>query len=307
VLTVALALLAAAGNACASVLQRTANLREVAAHRSGWAGLADLPRQRLWLAGIGAVIVSFLLQAAALATGGLAEVQPLMSLELPMTLLLASRVLGHRLPPGSWVDILAMTGGMAVFLYSLHPMGRVTSAADATPWGWAAGVTGGVVLGLSAAGRLTRGSRRAAVFATAAGTSFALTAAFISGAVAPGVSWDLFLRWQTYLVAVAGLTAMLLLQAALQAGELVVVQPAVTLVDPAVAVLLGVLVFGESVRTGPWIVGELVGAAAVGWGAFRQSRSSVMTPGRRLHGRQGGPPSGGAATSFRPAGPEDSG
>jgi drug/metabolite transporter (DMT)-like permease len=283
-LTVVLALLAAASNAGASVLQRMANVREVEAHRSGWAGLADLPRQRLWLAGIGAVIVSFLLQAAALATGELAAVQPLMSLELPMTLLLASRVFGHRLPPRSWLDILVMTGGMGLFLYSLHPFGGAAGAPHGPTWAWAAGATGGTVLVLAAAGSLTRGSRRAALFAAATGTSFALTAAFMSGALAHGLSWGLLTRWQTYLVAAAGLTAMVLLQAALQAGPLVVVQPAVTLVDPAVAVLLGVLLFGESVRTGPWIVGEILGAAAVGWGAFLLSRSPVITTGGQLDG-----------------------
>jgi drug/metabolite transporter (DMT)-like permease len=290
-LTVVLALLAAASNACASVLQRMANAREVAAQRNGWAGLADLPRQPLWLAGIGAVIVSFLLQAAALATGELSEVQPLMSLELPMTLLLASRVFGHRLPPRSWLGILVMTGGMGLFLYSLRPSDGAAGAADGRTWAWAAGVTGGTVLVLVAAGRLTRGSRRAALLAGASGMSFALTAAFMSGALAAGLSWGLLTRWQTYFVVLAGLTAMVVLQAALQAGPLVVVQPAVTLVDPAVAVLLGVLVFGETVRTGPWIVGEVVGAAAVGWGAFLLSRSPVINPGRRLDCLRRPPPS----------------
>jgi uncharacterized membrane protein len=285
-LTVGLALLAAASNACASVLQRKANAREAAAHRSGWAGLADLPRQRLWLAGIGFVVVSFLLQAAALATGELSAVQPLMSLELPMTLLLSSRVTNHRLPLGSWRDILVMTGGMGLFLYSLHPFGGASGAADGRTWVWAACATGGTVLVLAVAGHLTRGSRRATLFAAASGTSFALTAAFMSGALAAGVSWALFTRWQTYLVAVVGLAAIVLLQAALQAGSLVVVQPAVTLVDPAVAVLLGVLLFGESVRTGPWIAGAIFGAVAIGWGALLLSRSPVFDPSRRLTGRR---------------------
>jgi hypothetical protein len=303
-LTVGLALLAAASNACASVLQRIANVREVAAHRTGWAGLADLPRQRLWLAGMGAVIASFLLQAAALAHGELAKVQPLMALELPMTLLIASRVDDHRLPPRSWRDILVMTGGMGLFLYSLAPVGGSAGTADGTTWAWAVGVTGGVVLMLATAGYLARGSRRAALLAGASGTSFALTAALISGALAPGVSWSLVTRWQTYLVAVAGLTAVILLQAALQAGPLVVVQPAVTLVDPAVAVLLGVFFFHESVRTGPWIVGQVLGAAAIGWGAFLLSRSPVITPGRRLDAPHSGPPPAGT-TSFWSAGPSD--
>jgi drug/metabolite transporter (DMT)-like permease len=276
--TILLALLAAASNACASVLQREANLREVQAGRRGLAGLANLLRQPLWLAGIGAVIVSFLLQAAALTTGELAEVQPLMSLELPMALLLASRAFHRPLRARTWADILAMTGGMAVFLYSLHPSPGEADAPDGPTWAWAAGVTGGVVIALAVAGFLVEGARRAALLGAGTGISFALTATFIAGALARGVSWGLFTRWQTYLAVVAGLSAMVLFQEALQAGSLVVVQPAVTLVDPAVSVLLGVLLLSETVRTGPWIIGQLAGAAAVAWGAVQLSRSPMMNP-----------------------------
>jgi drug/metabolite transporter (DMT)-like permease len=256
------------------------------------AGLTDLLRQPLWLAGIGAVIVSFLLQAAALATGELAEVQPLMALELPMTLLLASRVFRHPLGARAWLDILVMTGGMTLFLFSLHPTGGSASEPNGEAWAWTAGVTGGVVVLLAVAAYLTDGLRRAALLGAGSGIAFALTAAFMSGALAPGLSWAVFTRWQTYLVAVAGITAVVLLQVALQAGPLVVVQPGVTLVDPLVAVLLGALVFDEHVRTGPWIVGEVIGAVAVGWGAFRLSRSPIVAPAASASGTRDRPPSG---------------
>lgn len=275
-LTIVLALLAAAANAVSSVLQRKANLREVESERSPLAGLVDLLRQPLWLAGIGAVIAGFLLQAAALDAGELSEVQPLMALELPMTLLLASRVFRRPLRGRTWVDIAVMTVGMTVFLFCLAPSKGAPAAASGQAWAWAAGATGGAVVVLGVTGLLTRGPSRAAAFGTGAGISFALTATFMSGALAPGLSSGLFGRWQTYLVVVAGLTAMLLLQGGMRAGTLLVVQPGVTLIDPVVAVVLGVLLFHERVRTGGWIVGEVVGAAAVAWGVFCLSRSPVV-------------------------------
>jgi drug/metabolite transporter (DMT)-like permease len=275
-LSVALAVLAAASNACSSVLQREANKREVDAQRSGVAGLVHLLRQPLWLWGIAAVILSFLLQGAALDLGQLAEVQPLLSLELPMTLLLASRVFHRRMSRRTWADIVTMSAGMALFLVALSPSGGDPTSPDGRAWASASGVTGGVVVVLVVAGWRTRGASRAALLGVASGVSFALTAMFMDGTLGAGLSWDVFTRWQTYLVVAAGLTAMAVLQEALRAGSLVVVQPGVTLADPVVAVLLGALLFDEHLRVGPWLVAELAGAAAVAWGAIRLSRSPVV-------------------------------
>jgi uncharacterized membrane protein len=270
-----LAVLAAATNATSAVLQRKANLREVEAQRTGWAGLVDLLRQPLWLAGIGAVIVSFLLQAAALAVGELSQVQPLLALDLPLSLLLASAVFHVRLGTGVWVDIGVMTCGIAVFLFALHPSGRAPDRPSGLDWALAAGTTAGVVALLAVVGFAATGTRRAALLGVASGICFALTAVFISVALADGMNSTVLMRWQTYLVPVAGIAAVLLLQEGLQAGPLVAVQPGVTLIDPVVAVLLGVLLLGEEVRTGPWIIPEVAGAAAVAWGALRLIRSPV--------------------------------
>lgn len=274
-IAIPLAVLAAAANACASVLQRVANLRQVEADRTGLAGLVGLLRSPLWLAGLGAVITGFLLQAGALAGGALAEVQPLMALDLPLSLLLASAVFRHRLSAGVWIDIGVMTAGIALFLVALHPTGGAPDHADGGDWILYAGVTGAVVALLTVAGSTASGTRRAALFGAASGISFALTAVFITAALADGLSWQTFTLWQTYMVAVAGLTAMVLLQEGLRAGSLVAVQPGVTLVDPVVAVALGALLFGEAVRTGPWVVPEIIGGAAVAWGAVRLSRAPV--------------------------------
>lgn len=68
--------------------------------------------------------------------------------------------------------------------------------------------------------------------------------------------------WQTYTALVAGPSSFFLLQKALQAGPLVASQPGFTLVNPLVSVFWGVLVFGETTRTGAWLA--VAGAAAVG-------------------------------------------
>ena len=72
-ISVVLALLTSASNATASVLQRRAASQTKATKRlGGFSLIADLARRKVWLAGIGMVIVASLLQAGALATGDLA-------------------------------------------------------------------------------------------------------------------------------------------------------------------------------------------------------------------------------------------
>ncbi|MEV0035783.1 hypothetical protein AB0H70_07295, partial [Streptomyces sp. NPDC050804] len=76
----------------------------------------------------------------------------------------------------------------------------------------------------------------------------------------------LFSSWQLYATAVAGVGALFLLQNALQAGWLAASQPMLTLGDALISITYGVLLFGETLRTGWWLVPQIlaVGLIAVG-------------------------------------------
>jgi drug/metabolite transporter (DMT)-like permease len=97
VLTYALAVLAACANGLSSVLQRKANKqvpqRENLSPRLVW----SLLHEPVWLGGIVALTAGFLLQASALGTGQLSLVEPVLVLELPVALVLSSRVFRQRL------------------------------------------------------------------------------------------------------------------------------------------------------------------------------------------------------------------
>lgn len=285
-LTVVLAILAAAVNAGSSVLQRVANRREASSQDTGVAALVHLLRRPVWLAGIAAVIVSFVLQAAALSVGDVSEVQPLMALELPITLLLAARVFHRRLSGPDRAAVAAMAGGMSALLFALQPSAGHPGRVTALDWVLGTGLPALVVLALGVTGHLLGSAHGAALLGIASGICFALTAIFMSAALAGGIGWSTFTRWQTYLVAVAGLGAMLLLQLAQQAGTLVAVQPGVTLTDPVVAIIVGVAVLGEQVRAGGWIALQIAGVCAVGWGTVVLSRSEVASD----SGQSGGEP-----------------
>ena len=124
------ALLTAASNACAAVLQRKA-AAQVPTERSMHLSLiADLVRRRVWLAGIGMVIVAAVAQAAALATGPIALVQPIFIIELPVTLVLAALVNHNRdaLRKLPWLAIGTTTAALGVGLAIAQPSGATATA-----------------------------------------------------------------------------------------------------------------------------------------------------------------------------------
>lgn len=265
-LSVLLAVLAAMGNATASVLQRKAGLTESDRGASSVRLLWDLAHQPVWWGGIAAIIVGFLLQAGALATGPIALVQPILVVELVFTLLLAGAVFRRGLHAREWGAVVAMTVGLSLVLYALLPSGGDPHATPALLW-----VIGSVAaLGVSglfaAAGYRSPHTRRAAFLGLATGTGFGFTACLISAITAAytaaGIA-GVFTTWQTYLLIVIGPGFFFLLQQAMQAGSLVASQPALTLSNPVVAFVFGLAVFGEHVRTGWWLAAAAVGATVV--------------------------------------------
>src|ERR1700674_4324161 len=132
VLCVLFALLTAASNACAAVLQRRA-AAQVPPERSMTVWLiADLVKRRVWLAGIGMVIVAAVAQAAALATGPIALVQPIFIIELPVTLVLAALANHNReaLRKLPWLAIGGTTAALGVGLAIAQPSGATSTASN---------------------------------------------------------------------------------------------------------------------------------------------------------------------------------
>jgi drug/metabolite transporter (DMT)-like permease len=291
VLTYALAVLAACSNAVSSVLQRKANKRVPQNENMSLRQIWTLLHQPVWFGGIAAITVGFLLQASALGTGQLSVVEPVLVLELPFTLILASRVFRQRLGPRGWLPAGAMTAGLAGLLYFLAPS---MGGSPRVHWyGWLAGVGGNlalvgflVLLARRGSVRNVRKERadrrgdpfRAAALAVAAGSTFGLTAALMKAMTrtfAEGLG-HLFTDWPIYAMVAAGVLGMFLTQAAMNAGQLIAAQPGLTLSDPLISVLWGVLVFHEQVRQGWYILGELCFAGVIVAGVVMLARSPLL-------------------------------
>jgi drug/metabolite transporter (DMT)-like permease len=288
-MTYLLAVLAACANATSSVLQRKAGRRIPKGENLSLRLIGGLLHQPVWFGGILAVTAGFLLQAAALGNGQLSVVEPILVLELPFTLLLATRVFHAGLHRREWGAAIAMSAGLAGLLYALSPTAgepedvrwyqwaigigiNLAFVAVMTGWGRRGPAGGGPRSGQSSA-------RQAAVLAVGAGAAFGLTAALIKGVTttfSQGMG-ALLVSWQLYAMIATGIGAMFLVQSAMNAGRLVAAQPGLTLTDPIVSILWGVFAFREQVRTGWYLALMVTGGLVIAGAVIVLARSPLLS------------------------------
>ena len=291
-LSVLFALVTSLCNGVASVLQRQAAAtapQDKALHLSL---LGYLVRRKVWLAGIGMVVVAAVAQALALATGPVALVQPIFIIELPFTLLVASKLNRRRLPATTWGAVALVTVSLGIGLAAAAPSGG-TDHASAKVWIQALIVTGAFEAVVISVGVRARGNARAAALGLAAACGYALTATLLKSAVSDldqGIG-PFFTSWELYATAAAGVGALFLLQNGLQAGMLVAVQPPLTLGDALISSCYGVTVYNEAVRTGGWLLAvEILAVLAVAVGCIQLSRSLSVVHGPTTPAPPPGPP-----------------
>ncbi len=244
--------------------------------------LRDLARQKLWVAGISLAVLSYGFQSVALAFGPLSLVQPLIVTELIFALPLSARL--HHLSLGGrdWLGALAVGGGLAIAVVSASPSQGDPSA---TPRGWWLTVAAVAAVAALAvlAGRRLSGTPRASLLAFAGavvmGSQSALLAVTIKHLRAGFV--PLFTAWQTYLLVVASIGGLLLIQSAYQAGPLAASMPVIDAVEPAVSIAVGLALFGETLAGGALRhAGAVIGMLCVIGGIVLLDTSPVIA---RLH------------------------
>jgi drug/metabolite transporter (DMT)-like permease len=279
-LVILLVLAAAAVGALGLVLLRKATQAEPERPQFSLKLLWLLIRRRpVWAGGIGTLAASFVLQAIALANGPVSQVQLVIVMELPFSLILSRLILGGRLGTREWSAIVAMTFGVAIVLLTLSPTGGNPKSVNLLTWLLGLGVTTAVIAAILVAGRFTRRPALSTALAgVAAGVASGLIATLLK-AVTTATSGGFLTAvatWQTWAFLIFGAGGFFLLQNALQAGRLVASQPGITLANPLVAGVWGVGLFHEQVRTGLWLLGAGLGTALLAAGAVLLSSSALL-------------------------------
>lgn len=245
--------------------------------------LLGLARERDWLAGTAVLLAAYGLQAAALRNGRLVVIQPLLVLTLVFALPLGRRLTAQRVNARQVGGAAMVVLGLTAFITLGNPDLGLAHAATARYAAAIAGVgvlTALAVLGARAARRIPV---RAALLGSAAGMLFGLSAMFAKptldelsrlglGAVLTHV--------EVYGLLVFGGAAFVIQQLALAAGTLAPAVAATGVANPAVSVVLGMLLFAERLRpSSPWVaVLALLGLALAFLGA------AVVTLADRQHG-----------------------
>jgi drug/metabolite transporter (DMT)-like permease len=245
-----LALLAAFSFALGSVLQQRGTL-QTSAPEGDPHFLAEILRKPVWLIGGTLQVCGWVLQAAALEAGSLVVVQSLCALSLVFALPLGARLTDQQVGKRSIIGALATLLGIIAFVVVGKPQGG-TSHPQASDW-WVSGIIiGSLILFLARLANRRRGSVAAAMFATAAGLSYAFQAAVTKVFVTQLGNGAIVLltTWTTYALIISALVGFAMQQSALKTGFLAPAMAASNASTLIVSVFLGVIVFQETLSNG---------------------------------------------------------
>jgi drug/metabolite transporter (DMT)-like permease len=250
-----LALTAAFLFALAAALQQKGALNLPELSLRDPASLVRLAGQRMWLLGTIALLVGYLLQAAALDRGRLAIIQPLLVMTvvfaLPLGYVLTAQHVGRSEVAGAGVIVL----GLALFAVYGDPAGGKENA-PGSEWAIAIAALAAVCVVLLMFGGRGSLSLKAGIYGTVAGILFGLSAALTK----PTLDYlhasvgELLSHWEPYALAVAGVLGFILQQISLGTGKLAPSVATVSVANPIVGILLGVVLFDERLSRPAWHV-----------------------------------------------------
>ena len=252
ILAVAFALAAAFSSAVNLITQHAASI-SAPKREKGWRLALYLLRQPLWLLGWAAAAGTFIFQAFALHNGPMSVVQPVLITELVFVLALRWVWFHQRVAAAAWASVVVVCLALAVFLIAAEPTGGQTTP-ETKQWLSAVLVFGGAIVVLTALGRTGSPMRRAAVFAVAAGLTWAMEATFLKAATDTLTAFGIpgmLIRWPVYALIGAGIAGTVLEQAALHVGPLSVSQPMLVIINPFASIILSVWLFNERFTSSP--------------------------------------------------------
>ncbi len=259
------ALLAACAFGVATVLQQKGTL-EVTLPSDDPRFFAGLLRTPVWLLGGGLMVVGWIMQAIALDLGPLVLVQPIVMLSLVIALPFGVWLTNQRVGRREWLAAAAAVVGLSVFVAVGNPA-EGTQTGSTTAWV----VSTLVVLGIVAALMIVRHVRRpkasvtAVLFGTASGVCFGFQAAATKvfvGVVGGGLS-AILSSWSTYALIVSALLGFVLQQSALKTAVLAPAMASTNVANMIVSVVLGAVVFEETLSHGSGTFAVAVAGLAV--------------------------------------------
>ncbi|CAA0098431.1 Uncharacterised protein [Mycolicibacterium vanbaalenii] len=227
-----------------------------------------LLRDRRWWLGSGVAGAGFALQAAALGLGSVLLVQAVLVTALLFALPISARQSQRRVTRWQWVWAVLLAGSVIVIVTVGNPTAG-DSRASLETWIGVLAVLGPALALCLLGARLWSGPASAVLLAVVSGALWGLFAVLTKSVVdrLDVTSWagleQLLVTPELYAWAVVAVTGTAMQQASFRAGALTASLPTMTVTEPIVACVLGVVVLGETLRPGDAGWFTLVVAVAV--------------------------------------------
>lgn len=273
------------------------------AHQRAAQGLTDQPagnmalflrllRDRRWLLGSVASVLGFGLQAAALGLGSVLLVQALLVTALLFALPINARLSATPVSRAQWVWAVLLAVSVAVIVTVGNPAAG-QSRAGLQVWAVVAAVMLPVLALCVAGARMMSGRPAAAVLLGLVSGSlwgvFAVLTKSVVGRIGDGI-WALLATPELYAWVAVAVAASSWQQSSFRAGSLTASLPTLTVTEPLVAALLGILVLGETVHPGEdgwWALALAVAVMVSSTAALaRGAAATAAVTGTRRQARQ---------------------
>ncbi|WP_091234213.1 DMT family transporter [Microbacterium sp. 3J1] len=227
-----------------------------------------------WLVGTLMLALAIVCQLAALTVAPLIVVQPLGAIALVITTLLNARISGHAPTRQSITAIVCCVGGIFLFVFFAAIFATEKDVTDTELFTILA-ILLVVIIILGACWLILRHRMRALFYIVGAGILYGFVAT-LAKVVIKRVQAGNF-DWITIVCVVALIAAAAVgayfVQTAYSSGPPDLVIAGLTVVDPLIAVLIGMVVLGEAAAAPPWVfvIFGIAGAIAV-WGVVGLAR-----------------------------------
>lgn len=222
---------------------------------------------RQWWLGSLVSTVGFVLQAVALGLGSVLLVQSLLVTALLFALPVNAHLTGRPVTRAQWAWAALLAVAVAVIVTVGNPTAGHTRGAVEV-WSIVTAVLLPALMLCVLGARKAAGQPAAAVLLGVVSGSlwgvFAVLTKGVAGRMEAGVDWPALLATpEVYAWAVVGIAATAWQQSAFRAGSLTASLPTMTVAEPVVGSVLGILVLGETVRPGRQAWVALLVAVAV--------------------------------------------
>jgi hypothetical protein len=250
--------------------------------------VADLLRQRRWLAGLGFMIAGMLLSALVIGHMVLALSEPLLATNLLVALVIAGRVSGQRVRARELIGAVILLAGVSALSVARSVTSVHDSVGSPAYWPYAGAAIAAAATCFVIAGRRRRGELRGLLTGTAAGLVLgiqdALTRVTVRDLGSVNDLVRLLTSWPAYSLVAVGIVALWLMQSAFSSAPLHASLPGVTAAEPVSGIVLGVVAFRDQVPASPLLIAlQVAGLLALVAGVILVARSPALSGLRQYH------------------------